>query len=283
MKNNNQEFITMTIISLLIIALLFSCSTENTTIQKENTVTNTTTTTDSTYNYLEEDSTMFTFTAGKGDELPKDSVIEIDTVKEIVKEEKLYPDDKWISSKEWRKMNVTSIKWVQNEYIKNHLPACKFLSDKTGVPVSLIMAQGMIESRYGRSRLAITATNFFGVKWTKGMKNKRGLEGYVIANDDSPTDKFRHYSSKWWAYYYQAQVLQKYIDRVEGDITINKMLMALCRLDNELYFREKLKKGEDPRYYASVCKCKDKKTGKSLYAVTVKDIIRRFNLTQYDE
>ncbi|HRT48207.1 MAG TPA: glucosaminidase domain-containing protein, partial [Bacteroidales bacterium] len=39
---------------------------------------------------------------------------------------------------------------------------------RTGVPASITLAQGMIESGYGRSRLAIEANNHFGIKCHNG-------------------------------------------------------------------------------------------------------------------
>ena len=49
-----------------------------------------------------------------------------------------------------------------------------------GIPASITLAQGIIESADGQSTLAQTANNHFGVK--------RAYNGnYVLANDDTPT------------------------------------------------------------------------------------------------
>jgi len=219
------------------------------------------------------DNILDEMTAGKGDNDTKPSPRPMAT-----SGKKLMPDNKWISGSEWRKLNVNTIKWVQQDFIYKHLDAARFLSDTTGVPVSFILAQAMTESRYGRSRLAVTANNYFGVKWTG---KKRGVSTYVIANDDSPTDRFRKYDTKWWAYFNQISVYDKYIKRIDGEITVNTFLMAICRLDKDLKFRKKLRKGEDSRYYASSCdKCNSK--GMSQYAYIIKSMIKRFNLEQYD-
>jgi LysM repeat protein len=58
-----------------------------------------------------------------------------------------------------------------------------------GVPASITLAQGMLESGYGESKLAKSANNHFGIKcgnWT-GKK--------VYADDDRPNECFRRYKS----------------------------------------------------------------------------------------
>ena len=60
---------------------------------------------------------------------------------------------------------------------------------RTGVPASITLAQGMIESDFGRSRLAQDANNHFGIKchndWT-------GLT--IRHNDNKRNECFRKYS-----------------------------------------------------------------------------------------
>jgi hypothetical protein len=63
--------------------------------------------------------------------------------------------------------------------------------NRTGIPASIIMAQGMLESRFGQSDLAKSAKNHFGIKchndWhgskyyhnTKEYKNKEGFKNEV--------------------------------------------------------------------------------------------------------
>ena len=60
---------------------------------------------------------------------------------------------------------------------------------RTGIPASITLAQGMIESDYGRSSLAREANNHFGIKchndWT-GQK--------VYHHDDRRNECFRKYN-----------------------------------------------------------------------------------------
>jgi len=65
---------------------------------------------------------------------------------------------------------------------------------KSGVPASITLAQGVLESDSGNSRLAREGNNFFGIKvgpiwqWTGD---------YILANDDKPNEKFRKYKTPY--------------------------------------------------------------------------------------
>ena len=62
--------------------------------------------------------------------------------------------------------------------------------NRNGVPASIILAQGMLESDYGRSRLAVQANNHFGIKCHNGWT------GATITHDDDRRNEcFRRYRS----------------------------------------------------------------------------------------
>lgn len=61
---------------------------------------------------------------------------------------------------------------------------------RTGVPASITLAQGMIESDYGRSRLAREANNHFGIKCHNGWTGPT-----IKHHDDRKNDCFRKYSN----------------------------------------------------------------------------------------
>jgi LysM repeat protein len=61
--------------------------------------------------------------------------------------------------------------------------------ERTGVPASITLAQGMIESNYGRSELARSGNNHFGIK----CHNWSGQVMYH--DDDKKNDCFRRYRS----------------------------------------------------------------------------------------
>jgi len=61
---------------------------------------------------------------------------------------------------------------------------------KTGVPASITLAQGMFESDYGNSKLAVDANNHFGIKCHKEWTGKT-----YIQDDDEKNECFRKYNS----------------------------------------------------------------------------------------
>lgn len=69
-----------------------------------------------------------------------------------------------------------------------------------GIPASVTLAQGIIESADGRSTLANTANNHFGVKGTYHGN-------YVLADDDRPNEKFKKYDNVGQSYEDHSKVL----------------------------------------------------------------------------
>jgi LysM repeat protein len=61
---------------------------------------------------------------------------------------------------------------------------------RTGVPASITLAQGIIESDYGRSRLATKANNHFGIKCHSDWKGAK-----IYHDDDRRNECFRKYNS----------------------------------------------------------------------------------------
>ncbi|MFM7388714.1 MAG: glycoside hydrolase family 73 protein, partial [Bacteroidota bacterium] len=75
-------------------------------------------------------------------------------------------------------------------YLENYREIAVQQMNKYGIPASITLAQGMLESGYGESVLAKKSNNHFGIKchssWT-------GATTY--ANDDKPNECFRVYAS----------------------------------------------------------------------------------------
>ena len=61
---------------------------------------------------------------------------------------------------------------------------------RTGVPASITLAQGMLESRYGLSSMATDGNNHFGIKCHRDWKGKK-----MYYDDDAPHECFRVYRS----------------------------------------------------------------------------------------
>ncbi len=84
-----------------------------------------------------------------------------------------------------------------------------------GIPASITLAQGLIESANGKSTLAQTANNHFGVK---GKFNGN----YVLANDDHPNEQFKKYDNVGQSYEDHSKVLmndryQRYVGNLAAD------------------------------------------------------------------
>lgn len=59
---------------------------------------------------------------------------------------------------------------------------------KYGIPASVTLAQGILESSNGQSRLALNENNHFGIKATPRWIAQGGK--YGLYTDDKPNEKF---------------------------------------------------------------------------------------------
>ena len=89
-------------------------------------------------------------------------------------------------------------------YLTRFAPVAVAESKKFGIPASIILAQGVLESDMGNSWLARNCNNHFGVKCFsrrcgKGHCKNRG--------DDSHKDFFVNYKSAWASYRAHSQLL----------------------------------------------------------------------------
>lgn len=82
-----------------------------------------------------------------------------DSLTKVVKKKKL------VSKKQTsKKVAYKKPKVIVSDYIAQYLPYAKEAQEKFGIPVSITLAQGMLESAYGTSKLAINKNNHFGIK-----------------------------------------------------------------------------------------------------------------------
>lgn len=75
-------------------------------------------------------------------------------------------------------------------YIDTYKEMAMEQQQKYKIPASITLAQGLLESGAGRSRLAREANNHFGIKTPGGWTGP-----YILVNDDLPNEKFRKYKS----------------------------------------------------------------------------------------
>lgn len=84
--------------------------------------------------------------------------------------------------------------YTKAEYINRFKDVAINEMKRTGIPASITLGQGMLESNNGNSTLAIKANNHFGIKCHKWEGNK------FYHNDDAPDECFRKYNSAWESY-----------------------------------------------------------------------------------
>lgn len=95
-------------------------------------------------------------------------------------------------------------KQTPQQYIDLHKDLAIVEMHRSGVPASITLAQGVLESNSGNSRLAKFANNHFGIKckgeWTGNV---------IYANDDAPDECFRAYESTLASYQDHSDFLRK--------------------------------------------------------------------------
>ncbi|MBP8959798.1 MAG: glucosaminidase domain-containing protein [Bacteroidales bacterium] len=78
----------------------------------------------------------------------------------------------------------------ENEYIETYKDLAISEMRRTGIPASITLAQGIIESGNGQSRLAVEGNNHFGIKCHNGWTGAT-----IRHNDDRRNECFRKYRS----------------------------------------------------------------------------------------
>ena len=78
----------------------------------------------------------------------------------------------------------------QERYISRYATIAVNEMYRTGVPASITLAQGIIESRSGQSTLAVDGNNHFGIKCHNSWKGRT-----MLADDDRKNECFRVYDS----------------------------------------------------------------------------------------
>ena len=127
------------------------------------------------------------------------------------------------------------------DYVRRFVAVAKTEREKFGIPVSITLAQGLLESDAGDSRLTRAANNHFGVKTFNARVP------HVVMKDDSPTDKFKKYDTAWESYRDHSLLLMH--DHYKG-------LQYLSKVDYVNWAKGLQKAGyaTDPQYAAKLIK-----------------------------
>lgn len=95
---------------------------------------------------------------------------------------------------------------LQEAYIKRYAAVAQEEMGRYGIPASITLAQGLLESNAGQSPLATTANNHFGIKCFSRRCYKGHCRNY---SDDSHKDFFRVYPNAWESFRAHSLFLQK--------------------------------------------------------------------------
>lgn len=79
---------------------------------------------------------------------------------------------------------------VYGDYIARYSEMAVAQQSEYGIPASITLAQGLLESGAGRSTLATEGNNHFGIKCHRGWEGKT-----MLRDDDAPDECFRVYGS----------------------------------------------------------------------------------------
>lgn len=85
----------------------------------------------------------------------------------------------------------------QLKYVKRFAEVAQSEMEQYGIPASITLAQGLLESNVGESKLATHNKNHFGIKCFSRSCKKGHCSNFT---DDSHKDFFRIYKSSWESY-----------------------------------------------------------------------------------
>lgn len=150
---------------------------------------------------------------------------------------------------------VAQDKITPQKYLELYAESAVREMKRSGVPASITLAQGMLESSFGNSELAQKANNHFGIKCHSDWTGKS-----VKMDDDAKNECFRKYNS----------VYESYVDH--SDFLKNRSRYAEL-FDLKITDYKGWAKGLKKAGYATNPK----------YADLLIDIIERYDLHQYDD
>lgn len=144
------------------------------------------------------------------------------------------------------------------EYAEEYAEYAMEQMRRYGIPASVTLAQGIIESSNGQSQLARNENNHFGIKATQSWIENGGK--YGLYTDDKPNEKFCSYSSVANSYEHRSQFLKN-----------NQRYASCFKLSPDDYCG--WAKGLEKAGYATAGK----------YASSLVNIIEKNDLQKYDQ
>lgn len=81
------------------------------------------------------------------------------------------------------------------EYVKTFAEVAQFEMKAYGIPASITLAQGLLESGFGKGELALKTNNHFGIKCHTGWQGD-----YDFHDDDEKGECFRKYNHPMYSY-----------------------------------------------------------------------------------
>jgi murein DD-endopeptidase MepM/ murein hydrolase activator NlpD len=95
---------------------------------------------------------------------------------------------------------------ANQEYVNSYADAAMEQMRLYGIPASITLAQGILESASGKSQLARNENNHFGIKASRTWLENGGK--YGLYSDDRPNEKFCSYTSVSDSYTHHSQILK---------------------------------------------------------------------------
>ena len=98
----------------------------------------------------------------------------------------------------------SSAQITRQQYIDTYKDLAVKEMKRVGIPASITLSQGLLESANGNSRLAVKANNHFGIKCHSSWKGKT-----IRRDDDKKNECFRKYKSAYDSYMDHSKFLTK--------------------------------------------------------------------------
>lgn len=147
---------------------------------------------------------------------------------------------------------------ASQQYVEQYAEFAIEQQRKYGIPASVTLAQGILESANGKSQLSRECNNHFGIKAGKSWLDAGGQ--YGLYTDDKPNEKFCKYASVGDSYEHHSLILRN-----------NSRYSACFALSQDDY--KGWCNGLQQAGYAS----------SKQYAFSLISVIDRMNLTKYDQ